>query len=316
MGYVMDPGDRVNGYTIIREIGSGGMCIVYLAQDRLGNEFAIKQLKDELSADAEFIRRFQQSASIMLKLRHPHLAMALGYLERDGDWLMVEEYLPGGNLADRLDRHEEIPEKQALSWCRDVLLAVDYANQQGIVHRDLKPSNLMFADDGSIKVTDFGIAKAFGGPRLTKTRADMGTPAYMSPEQIRQPDKVYHVTDVYSMGIVLYELLTWKVPFERHGDFDTKEAVVKDPPPPPRSLRPGISPELERIVLKAIEKDPDRRYGGCAEFAATIDSYLKGKVVPPANPVENWVKEHPLKAVLLLFAVMFVIVLFVGYFKH
>ena len=318
MGDLMSSGDRVNGYTIVGEIGRGGMCIVYLAEARQsGNQVVIKQLKDELSTDAELIKRFQQAASIMLNLRHPHIACALDYVERDGDWLMVEEYLPGGSLADRLERQDAISEKQALSWCRDVLLAVDHAHQKGIVHRDLKPSNLMFAGDGNIKVTDFGIAKAFGGPRLTRTRAEMGTPAYMSPEQIRRPQEVYHLSDVYSMGIVLYEVLTRKVPFEKQSDFDTKEAVVKEPPPPLRRLNPSISAELEQIVLKAIEKDPDRRYGGCAEFATQIDSYMKG--VPPPGPADGfggWIKKHPVKAAFLLLAVMFVIVLFVGLLSH
>ena len=163
MGAWLSPGDRVNGYTIIEEIRRGGMCIVYSAESRQsGGEVVIKQLKDEFSRDTEFIRRFQQAASIMLNLRNPHIALALDYVEQDGDWLMVEEYLPGGTLAERIERREEISEEQALTWCRDVLLAVDYAHQNGIVHRDLKPSNLMFASDGTIKVIDFGIAKAFG----------------------------------------------------------------------------------------------------------------------------------------------------------
>jgi serine/threonine protein kinase len=304
----MRHGDHANGYVILDEIGEGGMSIVYLAHDtEHRNKVVVKQLKQQLATDAEFVARFRQAATIMQALRHPNLASVIDYIEQDGLCLVVEEYLAGGSLADLIDRGERISEEQALAWCRDVLRGVDHAHQNGVVHRDLKPGNLMLDGRGTIKVTDFGIAKAFGGPRLTRTRAEMGTPAYMSPEQIRNPQKAYHLTDVYSMGVVLYELLTHKIPFERNSDFDTKQAVVKDPPPPPRYLNPNISVELESIVLKALRKDPSQRYGGCSEFASRIDSYLKG--VPPVTPgVTEWVKAHPWKAVLLLLVVVFALV--------
>jgi serine/threonine-protein kinase len=139
----------------------------------------------------------------------------------------------------------------------------------------------------------------------------MGTPAYMSPEQIRAPQEAYHLTDVYSMGVVLYELLTGKVPFERNGDFDTKQAVVKEPPPPPRRHNPGISRELEKVVLKALEKNPARRYGGCAEFAARIETYLRGE--SPPFSFSEWIGEHPrLTAALLAFATLLILVAVVG----
>jgi eukaryotic-like serine/threonine-protein kinase len=301
--------DDVNGYSIVGEIGSGGMSIVYLARDRrTGRDVVVKRLKDEFSNDSEFVSRFRQAADIMRQLEHPHLARAIDYVEENGNCMLVEEYLPGGSLSDLIDRHEEISEKDALIWCRDSLRAVDYAHRHGVVHRDLKPGNLMFDGDRSIKVTDFGIAKAFGGPRLTRTRAEMGTPAYMSPEQIRQPATVYHLTDVYSMGIVLYELLTRTVPFEKDSDFDTKEAVVKDPPPPPRRFNPEISLELEKIILKAIHKNPERRFGGCAEFATHLDSYLKGTPIKSGG-IKQWIREHPWQTALIFVGLFIVIVL-------
>jgi serine/threonine-protein kinase len=283
------------------------MSTVYLARaPEHRHKVVVKQLKEQLATDAEFVARFRQAATIMRELHHPNLATVIDYIEQDGHCLLVEEYLPGGSLADLMDRGEKISQEQALSWCRDILRAIDHAHQNGVVHRDLKPGNLMLDGHGTIKVTDFGIAKAFGGARLTRTRAEMGTPAYMSPEQIRTPQKAYHLTDVYSMGVVLYELLTRRIPFEGDSDFDTKQAVVKDPPPPPRHLNPSISVELEGIILKALRKDPSRRYGGCSEFASRIDSYLKG-VQPATRGVMEWVRAHPWKAALLLLVVVFVL---------
>ena len=307
-------GDYANGYVILDKIGEGGMSVVYLARDpQHRTKVVVKQLKEQLATDVEFVARFRQAASIMRALHHPNLASVMNYIEQDGNCLVVEEYLPGGSLADLMDRGERIPEAQALAWCRDVLRGVDHAHQNGVVHRDLKPGNLMLDAHGAIKVTDFGIARAFGGPRLTRTRAEMGTPSYMSPEQIRNPEKAYHLTDVYSMGVVLYELLTRRIPFERDSDFDTKQAVVKDPPPPPRHLNPNISIELEGIILKALRKDPSKRYGGCSEFAHRIDSYLRG--VPPVEPgIMEWMRAHPWKVALVLLVVA--IALLTGLLKH
>lgn len=284
------------------------MSTVYLADDaRNGHAVVLKQLKDEFIVDPDFVTRFKQEAQIMGRLQHPNLAKVLKYIEWEGACLLVEEYLPGGSLADRMSSGHRIPEQQALRWCRDALLGIDCAHRDGILHRDLKPGNLMFDAAGNIKITDFGIAKVFGGPKLTRTRSEMGTPAYMSPEQIRSPQKAYHLTDVYSMGVVLYELLTNKVPFDRDSDFDVRQAVVKEPPPPPRRLNPAITSELQSIVLKAIEKDPSQRFGGCAEFAARIDSYLKPR---PLRQRWAWAREHPVAAVLLLIAVVALVLVF------
>jgi serine/threonine-protein kinase len=303
----MRPGEWVNGYHIRRKLGEGGMSEVYLATDRNGTEIALKRLKDEYSTDPDFVRRFELEASIMGTLRHPNVAKVIGYMSRNEECLMVEEYLSGDSLEKKIDAGP-IPERQALMWCHDALLGVDSAHRMGILHRDLKPGNLMFDEHGNIKVTDFGIAKVFGGPRLTRTRSEMGTPAYMSPEQIRSPDQAYHLTDVWSMGVVLYELLTRTVPFERDSEFDIKQAVVKEPPLPPRQLNRAIPKQLERLVLKALEKDPESRYGGCAEFASQIESYLRGDGVP--FQFSNWIRENPkLAAALMAIATMLVVIL-------
>jgi serine/threonine protein kinase len=169
---------------------------------------------------------------------------------------------------------------------------------------------MMFDAEGTIKITDFGIAKVFGSPRLTRTRSEMGTPAYMSPEQIRFPQDAYHLTDVYSMGVVLYEMLTGKLPFERDGDFDTKQAVIREPPFPPQRHNPNISDELEEIVLKALEKDPAQRYGGCAEFAARIETYLRGET--PPQGLSGWIRGHPKTAAALVAVVTFLLFVLAG----
>jgi serine/threonine protein kinase len=267
----------------------------------------VKRLKDEFSSDPNFVKRFEQEAQIMATLQHPHVARVLAYIPRAEEFFLVEEYLPGGSLADVIAR-KSYSEQQALIWCRDALFGVDSAHQLRILHRDLKPGNLMFDAAGNIKVTDFGIAKIFGTPRLTRTRSEMGTPTYMSPEQIRSPQEAYHLTDVYSMGVVLYELVTGSVPFERSGDFDTKQAVVRELPIPPRRRNPKISKELDKIILRALEKDPARRYGGCAEFASRIDFYLRG--VEPPGQWSEWFKGHPkLTAALMAVALLFLLAL-------
>jgi tRNA A-37 threonylcarbamoyl transferase component Bud32 len=288
----MEPGEQIGDYIIVRQIGEGGMSVVYLAEHKeTGAPAVVKRLRQQLALEEQLVRYFVQGARIMHELRHPHLAAVYDYIEHGDRYFMVEEYLSGGSLADLLDKGEPISEKQALIWCRDALRAVDYAHQSGIVHRDLKPGNLMLNQERQVKVTDFGIARVFGGPRLTKTGDEKGTPLYMSPEQIRTPDKVDHSTDVYSMGVVLYELLTRHVPFEGESEFDIKQAVVREPPPPPRQLNRSISRDAERIVLKALQKRPENRFTGCGDFALHIDRCLSSGKGPVWNPLE-WIKEH------------------------
>lgn len=278
----LQPGAQIGDYNIVEKIGEGGMSWVYLAEhNKYRTQVVVKQLREYFASDQHLVDRFAQGAQIMLQLRHPHLAKVLDYIERDGDYFMVEEYLSGGSLADLLAKGESFSEEEAMRWCRDALYAIDYTHQNRIVHRDLKPGNLMLNEKREVKVTDFGIAKAFDGPRLTKTGTDMGTPYYMSPEQIRSPYRVDHLTDVYSMGVVLYELLTGAVPFDGDTDFDIKDKVIREPSPSPRQRKADISRDAERIVLKAMQKRPRDRFGGCAEFALEIDRCLPDKSHEP-----------------------------------
>jgi len=284
----MQPGEQIGGYTFVSKIAEGGQSIVYLAKDAHGTQVIIKQLKDLHRYDQQLVDRFLQEGEILRTLRHPHLARVFDCLERDGRYFMVQEYLSGGSLANLIDQRERYSEKEALGWSRDALRALNYVHENGIVHRDVKASNLMLDERRRVKLIDFGIARVFGEDRITRAGDNtMGTPWYMSPEQILTPDKVDHLTDVYSMGIVLCELLTGKVPFDGKTPIQVQiNITTRQPPPrlkrfganvaPMKPHATGIDTKLEKIVLRAIEKDKDSRFSGCGEFDLHLGRYLTG----------------------------------------
>ena len=294
----MRPGERIGDYTVVSKIGEGGMSIVYLAEHASdGTRVVVKELKEQHRFNTQVVERFRREATILQELPHEHLARVFDVLSHEGKEYIIQEYLAGGSLADLLREGTPYKEEQAIRWCCDALQAMDYAHQKGVVHRDLKPSNLMLDDQGRIRVIDFGIARAFGQDRITRTHdGSIGTVEYMSPEQILTPHLIDHQTDVYSMGIVLYELLSGAVPFEGPTPFAVQQQITKQPPPPLKQLgrsvaplRPdggGVHPQLARIVLHAIEKRPDRRFGGCAEFAQELNRYVTGQRGP--DPVWAW----------------------------
>jgi len=269
-------GREIGSWKVEQKLGKGGMGEVYLARHRaLGTPAVVKVLSDLLTHDVNFRDRFFQEARTQAQLRHPHIAQVLDYFEQDGQWFLVIEYLPGGTLAEILDKTGgPIDTPRVLRWAQQALEALDVAHRRGIIHRDVKPTNLLLDDYDRLKVSDFGIAVVVGGRRLTTTGQALGTPQYMSPEQIRRPDAVDHRTDVYSMGVVLYELLTGQVPFDSEVDFEIRQAQVTAPPRPPRGLNPEIPEALEEIVLRALAKDPDERFSGCGELAGALQNYL------------------------------------------
>ena len=258
------------------------MTTVFLAERQSDRQkVAFKQLQPVIAVDEKLVERFTRGAEIMAKLRHPHIAEVYEHFQEGDSHFQVEEFLPGGSLADYLEAHPgPAPEKLALTWCRQALLGVDHAHQQGVLHRDLKPGNLMLDAKGDVKITDFGIAKVIGNRRLTVAGTELGTPDYMSPEQISNPAEVTHLTDIYSMGVVLFQLLTGRLPFEFGGpdsqnDFEIRRAVVQDSVPPIRKLNPAVSRRLQGIVMKALNKMPKHRFGGGREFADQIEQYLE-----------------------------------------
>ncbi len=280
----MKIGRGIGNWVVERKLGEGGMGEVYLARHRtLDTEAVVKVLSELLTHDERFRARFLQEAQTQAQLGHPHIAQVLDFVEQGGEWFLVIEHLPGGTLGEVIERTDGlVPRSLAVGWARQALEALDLANQKGIIHRDVKPANIWLDAYDRVKVTDFGIAMVLGGKRLTTTGQPLGTPQYMSPEQIRHPTKVDHRADVYSMGIVLYELLTGRVPFDFAEDFDVREAQVNTKPLPPSTVNATIPPQLDGIVVKALAKDPNDRFAGCGEFAKALESCLDGTAAEAA----------------------------------
>ncbi len=274
---------QIGNWRIQSKIGEGGMGTVYLARHQtLGTPAALKVLAHTLSRDEKFRERFIREARAQAQLRHAGIAQVMDFIEQREDLFLVIEYLPGGTLAERLERDPKVTPMTALSWTEQALAALDYAHQHGVIHRDIKPSNLMFDEAGHPKVVDFGIALTLDGRRLTTT-GTLGTPHYMSPEQVRHPMGVDHRTDVYAMGVVLYEMLAGRPPFDAASDFDLRYAQVNEPPKPLREQNPEIPEELEALVFRALAKNPDERYSGCGEFARALAAFEKPVAIPPLS---------------------------------
>ena len=290
-------GALIGNWIVEKPLGEGGMGQVYLARHRLLNTLAaLKVLSVSLTQDRSFHERFLQEAQTQSQLQHSNIARVMDFIEHEDRYYLVIEHLSGGTLAGVIESTGgPLDTSLALTWTKEVLSALDYAHQRGVIHRDIKTSNIMFDEAGAAKVTDFGIALVMGGKRLTNTGTAMGTPEYMSPEQIVRPKDVDHRTDVYSVGIVLYEMLSGRVPFQGDTDFAVRTAQVNDPPPPLGDFNPAIGEALEQTVMRALAKDPDQRYLGCGEFISaleelSLDRMPAGRspqIVPTAGGVEQ-----------------------------
>lgn len=266
----MNQGDRVLSYVIERELGEGGMGTVYLGRHTVMNQLvAIKALSPLLARDQALRERFVQEANIQAGLRHPGIVQVLT-ADMEGDQpSLVMEYIDGKSLSEVLDMRGALPVEDALKLMEQVLAAVGYAHRQGVVHRDLKPSNVMVMGSGETKVTDFGIAKVLGSVKLTRTGTAMGSPHYMSPEQIRRPESVDSRSDIYSLGCVFYEMLSGRPPFGdvddsgTESDFDIKEGHIRGQATDLGILEPGLPEWLTQLVMQLLEKEADHRPASC-----------------------------------------------------
>ncbi|MGR9088601.1 MAG: serine/threonine protein kinase [Gammaproteobacteria bacterium] len=275
-------GKILGNLKIVAKIGEGGMGAVYLAEHlSLKKRFAVKCLTARLTDEPGFRERFYQEAVNHALLDHQNIVQATDFFDEGGEFFLVMQYVSGQGLNELIKKHGKLNEEEALRVIKDILRGLNFAHSKGVIHRDIKPSNVIVDESGRARITDFGIAILVGEKRLTATGANVGSSWYMSPEQILHPANIDHRSDVYSSGIVLYEMLTGDVPFDGESEFTIQNKQVKDPVPDPARRNTRVAPELKKIMLKALEKDPDRRYSGCGEFLSVIEDYQKSNAYQP-----------------------------------
>ncbi|MBS1846401.1 MAG: PASTA domain-containing protein [Actinobacteria bacterium] len=266
-------GSVVDGrYSVLSKIGGGGMADVWLAEDTtLQRRIALKVLHPRLAQDREFVMRFQREAESAAGLQHPNVVAVFDRGEWEGTYYIAMQYVEGPTLKQLIDSGITI--EQGVAVIRQVLQAAGYAHRQGIVHRDLKPQNVIVDPEGKAVVTDFGIARA-GVSEITQTGSVMGTPHYLSPEQA-QGFEVTAVSDLYSIGVMLYEALTGRVPFEGESAVAVAMKQVSQMPQRPSSIQPRVSPALDAVVMRALEKDPGQRFQSADAFIAAVDQAMR-----------------------------------------
>ena len=265
-------GSVVDGrYRVLRRLGSGGMADVWLAEDtHLQRQVALKVLHRRYAQDREFVERFRREAEAAAGLQHPNVVAVFDRGDIDGTYYIAMQYLEGHSLKELIDAG--LNPEQAAMLIRQVLEAARFAHRHGVVHRDLKPQNVIVDPEGKAVVTDFGIARA-GVSEITQTGSVMGTPHYLSPEQAQGED-VTAVSDLYSIGVILYEALTRRVPFEGESAVAVAMKQVSQPPQRPSSIAPEVSPALDAVVMRALEKDPGQRFQSADAFIAALDAAL------------------------------------------
>jgi serine/threonine-protein kinase len=262
-------------YRIIRKLGAGGMANVYLAEDQeLGRSVAIKILDDRHASDDSFRERFRREAKNAAGLSHPNIVSIYDRGEAEGTYYIAMEYLSGRSLKELILSRGPTPVRIAIDYTRQILAAIGYAHRHGIVHRDIKPHNVVVDGDGRLKVTDFGIARS-GASQITEVGSIIGTAQYLSPEQARGAP-VDQRSDVYSVGIVLYEMLTGKVPFTGDTPLEIAMKHLSEVPVPPSELRPEVPEDLDLIVVRALAKDSADRYATAEEMDADLARVARG----------------------------------------
>jgi serine/threonine-protein kinase len=270
----------VPGYEIIRELGRGGMGVVYQARHlKLNRPVALKMILAGSHAGAADLTRFQTEAQAIARLRHPNIVQIHEVGEHEGKPYFSLEFCGGGSLEKKLNG-TPLPPKEAVALVETLARALQAAHEQHVIHRDLKPANVLLAEDGTPKVTDFGLAKKLDEAGQTASGAVMGTPSYMAPEQAGGHGRdIGPACDIYALGAILYECLTGRPPFRAANAVDTVLQVVTDEPLPPSRLNSNVPRDLETICLKCLRKIPGQRYASAAMLADDLRRFLGGEPI-------------------------------------
>ncbi|MEJ2051513.1 MAG: serine/threonine protein kinase, partial [Calditrichota bacterium] len=291
-------GKVLDNYRIIESLGIGGMGIVFKAiHIKLEKIFALKMITPGLVMNENFLKRFQAEAKSLAKFEDPNIVRVYDLRSDDDRWFIVMEFVDGINLLEKINRDGPFPWQEALPILEQMLSGISHAHASGIIHRDIKPNNIMITKDGTIKITDFGLAKDQTSGSSTLTVASGGTLYYMSPEHVKGFSFTDKRSDIYSVGMTFYEMLTGSVPFKDiNSDFDIREKIVRKEFEKPTTINPNIPVELESIIIKAIAKDPEERFQTAEEMLQAIldfEATVKNEIHNFSQPKRNRENRSP-----------------------
>lgn len=308
----MESGEKIRDFVLEKKIGEGGVGEVWRAYHQaLKKYYAVKVIFPHLSKQPHFHDRFIQEAITMVNLEHPHIVGVHDFFSQDGNSFLVMSYIDGGSLADLLKERGPLPVQEAIRLSRGILDALNFANSRGVIHRDVKPNNILMRPDGHPYLVDFGIAIVMGKPRMTQFGTNIGTPEYMSPEQIKAAT-IDHRTDVYSFGCVLYEMLAGRTPFgsreEGKGDYEIMSGHLERQPESIRKRNPEVDEHLESVVKQAMAKDPDKRFTGCSAMADAMVVQAAQAGSPPSEAFTQQLKKsEKMKKLFLATTILFLL---------
>ncbi len=285
-------GEVINDYRVLRELGRGGMGVVYEAENvHLERRVALKFITPTLAKDDSFIRRFKREAKALAKIVHPSIVTVYAFRPTDDSAYIAMEFIDGETLGERLNRQGAFTWDEALPVIKKLLRAFSYAHERGIIHRDIKPANIMLTEDGGVKVMDFGLAKSIAEStgETTATGGAVGTLLYMSPEQARGDKQIDQRSDLLSLGLTIYEMLSGRLPFEKSsGQFVIMKSIIEEDFPNLQRFNPDIPRHLAKVLMKALEKDPAKRYQSAAEMLEAIESFEEKAAAGNGQQTKNW----------------------------